>query len=184
MSTIFLFHGVGGSMIENWLPWMKKELEHAGHTVITPSFPGSFHPKLDRWMQHLEPYKDQLSGSVVVGHSLGAALTLRVLERWKPQMHATFLVAAVSGVMENMFDPVMTTFNTAPYDWDTIKRCGGWMHVIHSDNDPYIKLSKAEVLAENLGVELELIPGGGHFNTIAGYKRFPQLRDDILRSVG
>ena len=36
------------------------------------------------------------------------------------------------------------------------------------------------IMAKNLGVNIELIKGGGHLNASAGFTEFPVLRDSIL----
>lgn len=36
------------------------------------------------------------------------------------------------------------------------------------------------MLAKNLGVIVEIVPGGGHFNAFAGFEEFPLLRDKVL----
>ncbi|MSR67602.1 alpha/beta fold hydrolase, partial [Candidatus Peribacteria bacterium] len=145
MVNVFIFHGVGGSSSENWFPWMKAELQAAGHTVIVPDFPHPNRPQLDEWLKSFEQYKHLLSeDSVLVGHSLGGAFALRLLQSWNVRVLATFLVASVWGVMDNEFDPLMRTFTETSYDWQRINQYAGEIHILHSDNDPYIKLAKAE----------------------------------------
>jgi predicted alpha/beta hydrolase family esterase len=42
-----------------------------------------------------------------------------------------------------------------------------------------VKYEKAEELARHLGVEVNLIPGAGHFNASAGYTAFEVLLNAI-----
>lgn len=155
MATIFLFHGVNGHPEENWFPWLKRELEKAGHRVIVPQFPHADHPKLDEWLKSFEQWKTLLDPeAILIGHSLGSAFALRLLEQAEKPVRATFLVAPVWGVMQNKLDQLITSFTSAPYDWRSISENAGNITVIHSDNDPYIALRKTEELAKNLGVEV------------------------------
>ena len=181
MPTVFIFHGLGGNPEENWFPWLKTELEKKGTNVIVPAFPHPQRPLLDEWFHEFEKHAPLVDASTIfVGHSLGGAFALRLLERTNHPIKATYLVASVSGVVNNDVDPLVTTFNTSPYDWKKIKENGGEMHVIHSNNDPYIALEKAENLARNLCVKVELTKGAGHFNEPSGYVTFPVLRDLII----
>jgi len=49
----------------------------------------------------------------------------------------------------------------------------------HSDNDPYVSIEKANVLARKLSVKPIIIANAGHFNTKSGYSKFPRLLSDI-----
>jgi len=179
-STVFIFHGVGGHSRENWFPWLAAELTKKDFTTIVPDFPHADHPVLAEWLDHFQQFESQLDErTIFVGHSLGSAFALRLLERMRQPIHACILVAPVWGVMGNAFDPVMRTFTESPYDWKTIQRNAEHFSVIHADNDPYILLTKSEELARNLGVDVTLVPGGGHLNTTAGFAKFPLLLEHI-----
>jgi len=180
MPTVFIFHGVGGHSQENWFPWLKKELEAQDYRVIVPDFPHAERPALAEWLEHFRAYEDLVDDrTIFVGHSLGGALALRLLERAKKPIRACILVASVWGIMGNDFDPVMNTFTKQPYDWPVIRGNARNFMVIHGDNDPYIRLSLAEELARNLGTTVETISGGGHLNTTAGFAEFPFLLERI-----
>src|SRR3989339_1682594 len=115
MATIFIFHGVNGHPEENWFPWLKSKLEELGHQVIVPQFPHADHPQLDEWLAFFGQRKPLLNDeAIVIGHSLGSAFALRLLEQSDLPVRATLLVAAVWEVMENEFDPLMTSFTAAP----------------------------------------------------------------------
>lgn len=180
MATVFIFHGVGGSPEENWFPWLRKALEKSGHRVIIPQFPHADHPDLSEWMEAFEPHTELLSDdAILIGHSLGGAFALRLLERSTRPIRATFLVASVWCVMENEYDPLMTSFTAAPYDWPRIRKNGGTMRVIHGENDPYIALEKSQELAINLKADFALIHSGKHLNASAGFTTFAQLLDAV-----
>ena len=49
----------------------------------------------------------------------------------------------------------------------------------HSDNDPYVPFSFGQEVAENVGIDVHLIKGAGHFNEKASYFRFEQLLKNI-----
>ncbi|MFH1444755.1 MAG: alpha/beta fold hydrolase [Candidatus Peregrinibacteria bacterium] len=184
MTTIFIFHGVGGNSEENWLPWLKKQLETEQCRVVVPDFPHPDHPTLVEWSEHFRQYEELVDEQTIfVGHSLGGAFALRLLERMPKPIRACFLVASVWGVMGNQFDPQMETFTVSPYDWKTIRKNSNNFSVIHADNDPFIKLSQAEELAQNLGTEVALIHDGGHLNASAGYTEFPLLLEQITATA-
>ena len=184
MSTIFISHGISGHADENWFPWLKERLEEDGHTVIVPSFPHADEPQLQEWLDHFKQYKKYLNErSVFIGHSLGAAFVLRLLEKMQHPVRACFLVAAVYDVMGNVFDSRMTSFVEGGFDWNVLKGKAGKFYVIHSDNDPYVTLGKAEILAKALDAPLTLVEGAGHFNAAAGYREFAVLLEKVKAEV-
>ncbi len=182
MSTVFIFHGIGGNSEENWFPWLKSELEAHKHRVIVPNFPHPDTPALSEWLSHMEKYADSIDDTTIfIGHSLGGVFALRLLETMKESIKATFLVASVTGPGDGLdYAPLMTSFTAAPFDWKTIRKNSKEFYVLHADNDPYITLENAEKLATNLSVDIALIEGGGHLGASAGYTEFPALRDAIL----
>jgi len=174
MSTIFIFHGVGGTPQENWFPWLARELTKLKQEVIVPQFPTPEGQTLQSWLKTLDSYNDKLDGeAILVGHSLGVPFALNIIER--QPVKAAFLVAGFTGVAGNVFDEGMKTFAQREFDWDKIKKNCKRFFVFHSDNDAYVSLRKGEELARNLGVEVTLVPGGGHLNEGAGYFEFPLL---------
>lgn len=179
MQTVFIFHGVGGSPEENWFPWLKKELEKRDFNVIIPQFPTPEGQTLENWLKVLKKYHKNINeNTILIGHSLGVPFALNVIERNK--IGAAYLVAGFYGKAENDFDPGMATFAQREFDWGKIHQNCKKFHVYHSDNDPYIKLEKAEQLAEKLNVDLTLIPKAGHINKASGYTEFNRLLEDIL----
>lgn len=184
MSSVFIFHGIEGHPGENWLPWMKKELEANGHRAIVPKFTDPDEPLLDVWLEDFKKYEESVDGdSIFVGHSLGAAFALRALAHFRKPVRTCFLVAPVWEVMGNPFDPRMSTFEEPPHDWAVIRTLAKKFFVIHGENDPYITRAKSDALALHLQAPLTVIANGGHLNAAAGFLEFPQLRDMILQEL-
>ena len=163
---------------------MKSELEKNKHRVIVPNFPHTDTPTLEEWREYMKKYDDSIDEeSVFVGHSLGGAFALRLLETMNHAIRATFLVASVWETQDNEYAPLMTSFTETPYDWKTIQKNGGGIHIVHSDDDKYLPLSYSGELQKNLECRMTVIPGGKHLNTEAGFKEFPALRDVILTTL-
>jgi len=185
VSTIIIFHGIGGNSEENWFPWIKETIEKKGHRVIIPDFPHADKPELHEWFAHMEKYQESIDDQTIfVGHSLGGIFALRLLEKQHTPIRATFLIASVTNETDGgEYAPLMTSFTVPDLHLETIKKNGGKFHVLHADNDPFIPLQNAEKLARTLGAAITIIPNGKHLNVSAGYTEFPILRDAILSAL-
>ena len=189
MVNVFFFHGAYGNGEENWFPWLKEQLESIGCVVYIPRFPTPEGQSLDSWMtvfKRFEKYVD--SNTIFVGHSIGCAFALDVVEQLKKQIRAAYLIAPFIGDLPDPKDElnrINRTFYKKKFDWYAIKNNCPEFHAIASDNDPYVPVKDAEKVSKRLGVALTIIEGAGHFNTKAGYTQFPQLLDmieDILNT--
>lgn len=178
MKNIFIVHGVGGHPGENWFPWLKEKLEKEDYKVIVPQFPTPKNQTLSEWLKVFEQYRKYITPeTILIGHSLGVPFLLNVLEKMK--VKAAFFIGGFVGKAGNKFDNSMRTFAQKTFDWEKIKKnCKNFI-IFHSDNDPYIKLEKAEKLARFLGVEVTIVKGAGHFNSKSGYKTFDLLLEKI-----
>ncbi len=116
-----------------------------------------------------------------MGHSLGAAFLLSVLEQKKAG--AAFCVAPAWGVTGNQFDPIMRDIADRPFDWAAIRKNCKDFEIFHAPNDPYLKMERAETLATHLHATLTVVEGAGHFNAAAGYTEFPLLLERVLQRV-
>lgn len=180
MTNVFIIHGIESGPRENWFGWLKKELKLLGCRVIAPQFPGIKNPTLDKWTQVLNKYKNYLDeNAIVIGHSLGVAFLLNILEKTK--VKAAFMVASVSGPLDNEFDESMKTFSHKKFDWNKIKANCKRFYVFHSDNDEYIPLEKGRQVAKNLNAEFILVKNAGHFNKKSEYTKFELLLNKIKK---
>lgn len=180
-SAAIIVHGSYGNPNENWFPWLREELEKIGYKVFVPAFPTPKNQKLEVWMEIFDKYKKELDeNSILVGHSIGCAFILGILERIKVKINAVFLVAGFLGPLGNDFyDSISKTFTQKEFDWEKIKNNCDKFFVYHADNDPHIPLEKGQEMAKNLGSKLIIVKNAGHFNEKYGYKKFDILLEDI-----
>ena len=177
MKEALIIHGAYGNPNENWIPWLKTELEKFGYEVAIPTFPTPENQSLENWLDVVSPHLEKLdSESVLAGHSIGAVFLLSVLEKLNEPVKATVFA---SGFLHDLgnddFDTVNRSFYEKDFDWQKVRQNTRKVFVFHGDNDPYVPLKEAESLAEKLGVKVQTIKNGGHLNESAGFVEFPTM---------
>jgi len=180
MTNVFIFHGTTGHPEENWFPWLRKELESLDCKVIIPQFPTPENQTLENWFKVFEKHQDlYVPDTILVGHSLGGAFSLRVLEKYNIVLKAAYFVATPVGIRPIKNWETDQPYIGHPFNWSRITSHARKFYVFHSDNDPYVGIGNGEELARKLDVKLTFIPNAGHFNAVAGYTRFELLLDKI-----
>lgn len=182
-ARVIVTHGTKGSPERAWFPWLGQELEKRDVEVIIPTYPTPDGQSLESWIGTLKSVACELrEGDLLVGHSIGAAFVLRLLERSAVKIRGTFLVAGFArslGIPD--YDPLNSTFVEPPFDWKCIRQKSELIVSYSSDDDPYVPIAFAKELAGALCVNPVIIEKAGHFNADSGYTSFPRLLEDILK---
>ena len=180
MQSAFIIHGSNGSNKAHWYPWLKERLEERGFQVFLPQFPvGEENQTLNNWLATLKPMQEYLEGSIMIGHSLGVPFILNILNQWGYKIQATFLVSGFVGHLEAEGKTNLDDFADKQFDWKRIKENCKHFYILHSDNDSYIPLERAEKLAKYLETSVILVKGAGHFQEQSGYKEFELLIEKV-----
>lgn len=90
-----LIHGRHGTSKDNFFPWLKRELEERGHQVFSPDLPNTQDPKV---MEQADFIINNISideDTIVVGHSLGGAVALKLLEKTEKKVSRVVLVDSI-----------------------------------------------------------------------------------------
>ncbi len=181
---VIILHGAHGGPDTNWFPWLCASLENEGIEVVRPRFPTPEGQSLSAWFEAYDLAVQSLHAAptILVGHSLGAAFALRLIERAPDPVAGVFLAACFVGALGLPdYDPINQSFFAAPFDWPSIRgRKGPVYRCWAGDNDPYVPLSRSRDVAALLDAPLEIVPGGGHLNSETGFDTFPQIRDAVL----
>ncbi|MGE5041333.1 MAG: RBBP9/YdeN family alpha/beta hydrolase [Candidatus Levyibacteriota bacterium] len=180
MKNALILHGAGNNHEGNWFPWLKIELENKGYEVSVPDLPNSDTPILKDWLTAVKDF-DCNPESLLVGHSSGATLILRILENL-PADKKVFKSILVAGFVEK--DPEKKYFPwnkdllETPFNWEKIKDSCLNFDFICSDNDPYdCGEEQGKIMQEKLGGNLIVEKEQGHFNLELSdyYHSFPLL---------
>ncbi len=184
MPNVIIIHGTGGSPKGNWFPWLKSELEKLNYKVFVPKFPTPKNQSLKNWLDVFKNYEQYLDkNAIVIGHSLGVAFLLTILEKVNHPIKFAFFVSGFLGLLNNPeFDELNKTFTAKSFDWGEIKSNCQKFYIINSDSDPYVPIEKGEDLAKKLNVKLTIIKNAGHINSESGYNKFELLLEKIKKS--
>jgi predicted alpha/beta hydrolase family esterase len=101
--------------------------------------------------------------TVVVGHSTGALLVMKLLETHR--IHGAILVAAAHTDLGDEGERASGYFDTQ-WDWEAMKPNATFIHQFHSADDHLIPVAEARFVAEQL-------KGGNHvYEELDGYSHF------------
>jgi uncharacterized protein len=122
-------------------------------------------PDCDEWVQtiDLELSSYDLSEVVLVGHSLGCVAIAHWAAKYQRQIKGAFLVAPAD-VDAPGFQLPVRHFSPLPLQPLPFKSV-----LVTSENDPWISLERATLLATAWGSELINIGEAGHINAASGH---------------
>jgi predicted alpha/beta hydrolase family esterase len=190
MKNALILHGAGNNSQGNWFPWLKSELEKKSYKVWSPDLPFPDEPKQEDWLNTIFSNKKWQFNeeSVIIGHSAGATLALRILERLPggTRINKAVLVAGVVelGTLPEFFQYKRGLVEKL-FNWEKIKRSARDFYFIHSDDDPYqCGADQGKIMQKHLGGKLIVKPGEAHFNLEKGeqYKQFPFILESIEKN--
>lgn len=146
-----LLHGSGGGP-DMWLPWLEKELKSQGHEVWMPTIPNSDPPDTEKQLKYVQESGEITPGCIMVAHSSGCRLVLRILEESNTHINQAILVAGSYRQME--------------FNYEKIKQnCDNFV-LFASDDDPWGCDDRVtRPYFEQLGGTMVVVKGGGHFGS-------------------
>jgi len=181
---VLLVHGHTGAGPEHWQSWLAGELAHVGGVVDVPQFTEPDHPDLETWLAELTHHLEaapKAAERVVLAHSCGAVLWLHHAARLAEDRGALrfdrALLVAPPG--PRWHSPDVHGFTPAPLDAAGVRRAAAWTQLVVGDDDEACSVDEAVDMAAALKIDLDVIPGGAHLNTAAGYGRWPAVLDWI-----
>jgi predicted alpha/beta hydrolase family esterase len=182
MSKTVIIHGTKGSPEGNWFRWIAERIGGLGVDVLIPRMPTPEGQSLAAWLEAFEASVGRVNEqTTLIGHSLGATFTLRVLERLSvPVQRSVFVAGVIGQIGIAEYDALNSSFIEAPFNWDKIRSNAGKAICLSGDDDPYVPAEQGRLLAERLGVPNRVIMGGGHLNAESGYCSFPELLEALV----
>jgi uncharacterized protein len=168
MKHALILHAWYNKPDNHWYPWLKNELEKKGYTVDVPELPtmNTDLPDMARQLKTAEKFIT--NDSVVIGHSLGCLLSMRLAEN-----HSYQKMVLVAGWDFNDLTAEHRLFWPNPINHDVIKKHIKKIYVISSNNDPYTTAVTAEDMSKRFAGKFILIKDAGHFTKKYGITKIP-----------
>jgi predicted alpha/beta hydrolase family esterase len=186
MTTHFLIvHGAGNNPEGNWFPWLRTELQKHGN-VVSPYLPTPEGQNLTAWLAVADDASKNLSphNTILIGHSSGALLVLRMAEKTQQPFKAVYAVCPFAKDLNNpVFDPLNESFIRPAFDWNAVKQGTKKITCYAGDDDPYVPLAYSQEVADAVKAEFIVLKNTGHINAESGYHRFPELLEHIRQSL-
>jgi len=128
--------------------------------------PDPFDPQPGEWLTVLRSELPAMDGErIVLCHSLGCLLWLLHAREEGDAVDRVLLVAPPC--TDDL--PAVVRFRPHHVTADHVRRAGAETRMLCSDLDPYCPAGADATFGRPLQLDYEVIPGGGHLNTDAGY---------------
>jgi hypothetical protein len=164
---------------DNWLPYVKTELEKIGVTVLAPQFPDTPICREKYWIPFLKKLGADES-TILIGHSTGAIAAMRLAENTK--ILGSVLVGAYVSDLGMETEKASGYFDR-PWNWDAIKQNQTFIIQFASIDDPWIPIKEARAVHKNLNTEYYEFTDKGHFIDRCYNPTFPELVEAVSSRI-
>ena len=163
-----------------WFPYLIEKLTHLGLEVIAKNMPDWYLARRKYWEPFIIDTLKADKNSILVGHSSGAAATMRVLEKIK--VFGAILVAGHYTDLGYREDKLSGYFDE-PWKWSTIKKNTKWIAQFASKDDPFIPIEHSRFINNKLNTEYFEFENEQHFGYPNPKKEFPQIIELIKKKI-
>jgi len=145
-------HCKGGSTHGDFIPWLKKELESRGFEVQAPNLPHTDEPDDVEQTEFVKKHCTFDEQTVVIGHSFGGIVALRLLEQGIKVNRAVLVSAPFSGNFKDKKGrPTVIAALKKGFDVETIKKNSLGFSFLYDLNDYVVPISDGEEYAKHIG---------------------------------
>lgn len=171
--AIFIPGNHGGSVKDNWFPYVKKELRKIKVEVIAKDFPDSELAREKYWLPFIKNELEADENTFLIGHSSGSIAAMRYAENY--QILGSVLVASYYTDLGDK-DEAKSGYFDKPWNWDSIKNNQKFIIQFASTDDPWIPIQEPELIHNQLNSDYFEYNDQGHFGGGGRDKsEFPEL---------
>jgi uncharacterized protein len=184
MRSLLAIHGSFGSPYENWLPWLFHSSAGKEIAMFAPPLPSPVGQSFDSWAGIIDGYFNAGvidDDSIVVAHSSGCPFLVKFLGSRARSVGKVIFVAGFTDFVSGNedFDRLNLPMFPVTGDYSSLMSVKSRV-AFYSDNDPYLSIDLLRRFAGLTGSREILVPGGGHFNSTAGFTEFSALFEEII----
>jgi len=172
---VLILHGWGGSDFPHWQSHLASKVAKEYGTVSFPLLDNCHFPSKNRWVKQVKKILKEFKPNTVVCHSLANTLWFWLCQEEMETVERLFMVSPPS--LSTKEDTIKTFFPCSIPQNIYAKE----LHLIVSDNDPWVKLDEAKKMAETIGATYTVVEDAGHINADSGYGKWKLIEDLILK---
>jgi predicted alpha/beta hydrolase family esterase len=172
---VLILHGWGGSDAPHWQAQLASKIAQNYGVVAFPLLDNCHFPSKNRWLKQLKEILATFGPTTVVCHSLANNLWFWLCESGElEEVERLFLVSIPSLTTQ---ERTIKTFFPCPLPSQLYAKS---VHMIVSDNDPWVELAEVEAIAKGFDVPLRILEGAGHINAESGYGAWEWIESLII----
>ncbi len=173
-NRVLILHGWGGSDYPHWQSELASEIAKDYGTVSFPLLDNCHFPSKNRWVKQVKAILEEFKPNIVVCHSLANTLWFWLSQENIAEINKLIMVSPPSLKTEE--ETIKTFFPCKIPKKIYAKE----VHLIVSNNDPWIELDEAENIAKTIDAKYTVIENGGHINADSGYGKWELIEELVL----
>jgi len=175
MEKYIILHGSFSRTDGNWFPWLSRQLESRGKTVIVPQMPiGVENQNFDNWSAEFDKLNID-ENTTIIAHSIGPIFVCKYLIANKIKVKKLIFVCGFNNYLgiDADYDAV-----NEPMFVDNLKDIKQYCNDIvcfYSDDDPYVPYDVEKAFADTIASQQICLESAGHINAERGYTEFKEI---------
>ena len=179
LPRVVLLHGLDGHAEEDWLPWVRDELQASGFDVHSETFPDSVAARRSSWWPHLASLEID-DTTVLVGWSTGAVAAMRWAEQHR--ILGSVLVGAYSTDLGDPAEKASEWFD-APWNWRAIREHQRFIVQFASTDDDLVPIPEQRYVRDRLAPIYIEHDDRRHYQTPTLPELVPTLRSALAQAT-
>ena len=171
---LLVLHGWGGSDAPHWQAELAAEVAKNYGTVSFPLLDNCHFPSKNRWVRQVKAILEDFRPDTVVCHSLANTLWFWLCQENIESVERLFMVSPPS---LNTTEKTIKTFFPCDIPEEIHAK---EIHMIVSDNDPWVNLDEAESIAAQINATFTTLPNAGHINAESEYGKWELIEELVL----
>lgn len=168
---VLILHGWGGSDFPHWQSQLAIEIAKNYGTISFPLLDNCHFPSKNRWIKQVKQILKEFQPTTVVCHSLANNLWMWLCEEELEEIERLFMVSIPSLSTK---EKTIKTFFPCPQPKTLYAK---EVHIIVSDNDPWVKVDEIKVLASTFNASLTILENAGHINAESGFGKWEFIEE-------
>lgn len=177
---VIVFYGTDCDDKTAWIPWLKGQLTNQGIECVIPNLPTPENQTYRSWTKITKNININ-NDDIIVAWSTGAIFSVRYLYENNIKVKKLILISGFNNYIGNVPFVDNTNKDFFMNDVKVAKDVAEEIICIKSDDDPFISQQALNDFANELNAKTINIISGGHFNSNAGYNKFPELLSQIKK---